>query len=150
MTKTKLIFLTASAVTFIALAFYGFSLQQDKEPWTPQQLLDPAELAKTLSDANAPHPTVFCIGPQAVIKNSIFIGPTGSKENLKKFREQVRRLAKDANIVVYCGCCPFSRCPNIRPAFRVLNEMGFTNPRLLNLPHNIKADWIDHDYPVNN
>ena len=150
MTKTKLIFLTASAFAVIAFAFHGFSFQQEKEPWTPQQLLEPADLAKTLSDVKSPQPIVYCIGPQAVIKNSIFIGPTQSKDNLKQFREQVSRLAKDAHIVIYCGCCPFRRCPNIRPAFRVLNEMGFKNPKLLNLPQNIKVDWIDHDYPVNN
>jgi hypothetical protein len=26
--------------------------------------------------------------------------------------------------------------------------MGFTHPRLLNLSHNLKADWIDKGYPM--
>jgi thiosulfate/3-mercaptopyruvate sulfurtransferase len=149
MTRTKIIFLAFSLIAVITFSFYGFSLQQDKEPWTPQQLMEPADLAKILGDPKAPHPIVFCIGPDAVIKNSIFIGPTGSKANLDKFREQASRLAKNAKIVIYCGCCPFNRCPNIRPAFRVMNELGLKNAKLLNLSHNVKVDWIEQGYPVN-
>jgi thiosulfate/3-mercaptopyruvate sulfurtransferase len=33
--------------------------------------------------------------------------------------------------------------PNIRPAFKLLTEMEFTHFKLLNLPHNLKTDWID-------
>jgi hypothetical protein len=57
-------------------------------------------------------------------------------------------LPKDANIVIYCGCCPFVKCPNIRPAFTLLNKMGFKKHKLLNLSHNVKTDWIDKGYPV--
>lgn len=136
-------------------AFIAFVLQAcaaangGGDPWTKQQLMEPADLAKVLNDPQAPQPIVFNIGPQAVIKNSIDIGPAKDKTNLKKFREQLEKLPKDANIVIYCGCCPFSRCPNVRPAFSLLNEMGFKNQKLLNLTHNIKVDWIDHGYPIN-
>jgi hypothetical protein len=51
-------------------------------------------------------------------------------------------------VVIYCGCCPFAKCPNVRPAFSTLLGMGFKNPRLLNLSHNLKADWIDKGYPL--
>jgi len=50
--------------------------------------------------------------------------------------------------VIYCGCCPFEHCPNVRPAFQLLNEMKFTNQKLLNLSTNLKTDWIDKGYPV--
>jgi thiosulfate/3-mercaptopyruvate sulfurtransferase len=46
-------------------------------------------------------------------------------------------------IVFYCGCCPFNHCPNVRPAFKVLKQMGFTNFKLLNLPENLKVNWIN-------
>jgi alkanesulfonate monooxygenase len=39
------------------------------------------------------------------------------------------------------------RCPNIRPAFSLLNEMKFTHAHLLNLEHNIKTDWVAKGYP---
>ena len=51
-------------------------------------------------------------------------------------------------VVVYCGCCPFEHCPNIRPAMAVLKEMNFTDYYLLNLLRNIKINWIDKGYPV--
>ena len=150
MNKTKITLLTVFALALMAFAFQGFSIiQQDKEPWTKQQLLEPAGLAEVLNDSKAPQPIVYSIGPQAIIKNSIDIGPALEKDNLKKLKQQLGKLPKDANIVIYCGCCPFDKCPNIRPAFRLLNEMGFTNHKLLNLPRNIKVDWIDKGYPVN-
>jgi thiosulfate/3-mercaptopyruvate sulfurtransferase len=119
-----------------------------KEPWTASQLLEPADLAKTLNDSKASQPYVFCIGPQAVIKGSVYIGPTREQKNLDALKEQLKKLPKDANIVIYCGCCPFANCPNIRPAFELLNKMEFKNQKLLNLAKNIKVDWIDHGYPV--
>jgi hypothetical protein len=120
----------------------------NEEPWTPGQLLAPAELAKTIGDPAAKQPMVFSIGPGAVIRGSIDIGPGRDSNNIKKLRQQLSQLPKDANIVIYCGCCPFVHCPNIRPAFALLNEMKFTHPQLLNIEHNIKTDWIDKGYPV--
>jgi len=110
-------------------------------------LLSPADLSKTLEDPNAKKPLIFCVGPGAVIKGSIDIGPTRDSAHLNKLRQQLSQTPKDAPIVIYCGCCPFVHCPNIRPAFSLLNEMKFTHPLLLNLEHNIKTDWIDKGYP---
>jgi hypothetical protein len=36
----------------------------------------------------------------------------------------------------------------VRPAFKLLNDLQFTNAKLLDLSHNLKADWIDKGYPV--
>jgi len=137
-----LVVLLAGAGGFRTIRHYG------EEPWTSKQLMDPAELAREMTDPSAHKPFVFCVGPGAVIKNSIDIGPAREKGNLDKFKQQLGKLPKDADIVIYCGCCPFERCPNVRPAFTLLNEMKFTNHKLLNLPHNVKMDWIDHQYPV--
>ena len=57
-------------------------------------------------------------------------------------------LPRKTNLVVYCGCCPFSRCPNIRPAFTALRDMGFTRLRVLILPKDFAADWVAKGYPV--
>ena len=147
--KTKTIsFLVVSIVT-ATLALTLFSFEGGKEPWTQQQLLAPADLAKILNNPKSSQPVVFSIGPQAVIKGSIDIGPARDKANLNKLKERLEKMPKDANIVIYCGCCPFDRCPNVRPAFELLNKMQFSNHKLLNLPHNLKADWIDKGYPTN-
>jgi len=148
--KTRnIIIFTVFTAALLAFALQGCSSNpQPKEPWTTQQLMEPSDLAKVLNDPKAPQPIVYCIGPQAIIKNSIPIGSTQSKENLNKLKQQIDKLPRDANVVIYCGCCPFAVCPNVRPAFALLNEMKFKNHKLLNLPRNIKVDWIDHDYPV--
>ncbi len=144
--KSTIIFIPC-AVVVLVLATLSFR-SMNEEPWKPEQLLAPAELAKTIGDPAAKQPLVFSIGPGAVIRGSIDIGPGRDSNNIKKLREQLSQLPKDANIVIYCGCCPFVHCPNIRPAFTLLNEMKFTHPQLLNIEHNIKTDWIDKGYPV--
>jgi len=118
------------------------------EPWAANQLMPPAELARIIKDKNAHQPIVLSIGPGAIIKGSVDIGPANKKENLAKLKAKISKLPKDAKIVIYCGCCPFGNCPNIRPAFQLLKEMKFTNQKLLNLQQNIKVDWIDRGYPV--
>jgi hypothetical protein len=150
MNKSKIILMSLFAIAFIATAFQSVTIQQKSEPWTQQQLLEPAALAKTINNSKSPQPIIYCIGPEAVIKNSIQIGSAQNNNNLTKLKQQLSKLPKTANIVIYCGCCPFDICPNIRPASSLLNEMKFKNYKLLNLPHNIKVDWIDHGYPVNN
>jgi len=142
------IFFLLASVVALALLFSGFQRGVNAEPWTSSQLLAPGELAKTINDVNAKQPIVFSIGPGALIKGSIDIGPAKEKENLDKFKLALGKLPKDANIVIYCGCCPFEHCPNVRPAFSLLNEMKFTNQKLLNLEHNIKIDWVNKGYPA--
>ena len=146
--KTKLPVIILFAIIASLAACGQGPATGSKEPWTEKQLLDPAELAKTLNNPGDPQPYVFCIGPQAVIKGSIDIGSTVEKENLDELAKQLDKLPKDATVVIYCGCCPFERCPNIRPAFELLNKKQFKNQKLLNLPRNVKVDWIDKGYPV--
>lgn len=120
---------------------------QTPENWTPNQLMDPSRLASDLG-AKKELPVIISVGPGAGIPTSIDIGMVNNKEGLEKLKKEVKRLPTGAKIVVYCGCCPFEHCPNIRPAIAVLKELKFTNYYLLNLPHNLKKDWIDKGYPV--
>jgi hypothetical protein len=117
------------------------------EPWTAKQLMAPADLAFIINDPNKKQPVIICVGPGALIKGSMDMGPANEKENLEKLKKQLSTLSRNANIVIYCGCCPFEHCPNIRPAFILINEMKFSNARLLNIEHNLKTDWIAKGYP---
>lgn len=119
-----------------------------KEPWSDAQLIQPTTLARMLERDSTKLPYLYSIGRVGSIKHSIAFGPAEDKKNLDKFRAEIQALPRDADIVIYCGCCPFEDCPNIRPAFTLLNEMGFTNHKLLNLVHNLNVDWIDKGYPV--
>jgi thiosulfate/3-mercaptopyruvate sulfurtransferase len=117
------------------------------EPWKQSDLLEPADLAYQLADP-AKAPVVFDLGPAGTIKGAQKIGPAQEPENIAKLRTALAGLSKDQPVVVYCGCCPFEPCPNIRPAFRAVKQAGFTHVKLLNLKENLKADWIDHGYPM--
>jgi thiosulfate/3-mercaptopyruvate sulfurtransferase len=121
---------------------------REPEPWSASQLLAPSDLAAVMNNPKLKKPIIICVGPGALIKGSLDMGAAHEQANLEKLRKQLSLLSKDADIVIYCGCCPFEHCPNIRPAFILLNEMKFTNARLLNLEHNIKTDWVAKGFPV--
>ncbi len=137
-------------LSFLLLASIAFSVQQCKaqqpENWTKDQLIEPAALAQTL-ETGKDIPLIYCVGPGVVIPHSIDIGMTKDQENLDKLKNSLSAVSRTAAIVIYCGCCPFAHCPNVRPAIALLKEMKFTNYHLLDLPNNIKMDWIQKGYP---
>lgn len=140
-----IIFLISIMLTFSN----GLLAQQNQEPWNSNQLLEPATLASKISQNQTDNLLILSVGPDAVIKGSVDIGATHEQENIKKLKSYLKNVPKDKEVIIYCGCCPFDKCPNIRPAFTVLQDMGFKNAKLLNLPKNIKVDWLDKDYPIN-
>jgi len=123
-------------------------IQQNPEPWSSSQLMEPDTLASLIKNNKVGSMLILSIGPDAIIKGSVDIGPTNDSKNLKKLKNYLKKVSKEKEIVIYCGCCPFDKCPNIRPAFTALKDAGFKNSKLLNLPKNIKVDWIDKGYPV--
>jgi hypothetical protein len=40
------------------------------------------------------------------------------------------------------------QCPNIRPAFQALTEMGFTHLQVLAIPQDLERDWVAKGFPV--
>jgi hypothetical protein len=147
MKKRKILLPVLFAVIVGTVSFQNIK-QQGNEPWKQDQLIEPSVLAAIINNPSAKQPIIYSIGFGGGIKNSIIEGPVKDSANLLKWKNELEKLPKDANIVIYCGCCPFEHCPNIRPAFNLLNEMGFTNQKLLDLSHNLKADWLDKGYPV--
>jgi thiosulfate/3-mercaptopyruvate sulfurtransferase len=123
------------------------SLAQNPVNWTSKELTGPSALAAVLQSTKDV-PVIFSVGPDAVIPHSIYIGMVKDEKNMAKFKEEISKLSKSASILIYCGCCPFEHCPNVRPAIALLKSMQFTNYHLLDLPHNIKTDWIAKGYPT--
>lgn len=131
----------------ILLFLYTNSQAQTPENWTSKQLVEPVDLAALLK-SQKDVPLLINVGPGAAIPTSINIGTVNNKEGVDKLKTQLNSVDRQTNVVVYCGCCPFDHCPNVRPAIDVLKQMKFTNYHLLNLPRNIKTDWIDKGYPT--
>jgi hypothetical protein len=71
-----------------------------------------------------------------------------SPEGIQKLRNRVKNLPKSRSIVLYCGCCPWDRCPNVKPAFDELQKLGFKNLKVLHIPQNFGVDWVEKGLPV--
>ncbi|MGA7831002.1 MAG: rhodanese-like domain-containing protein [Terracidiphilus sp.] len=85
---------------------------------------------------------------QAHIPGSEYIGPGSQSAGIQQLQTRVTALSRKKLIVLYCGCCPWNRCPNLGPAFAKLREMGFANVKVLYLANNFGADWADKGFPV--
>jgi hypothetical protein len=139
------------AILFLMLSFFtamsqGLKTPFQSDPWKDEQLISPDSLAG-LIDQKA-KVKIYNIGVVQNIKGAIHLGAASEIENLEKLRKIIKAEDRGEFIVIYCGCCPMNKCPNIRPAFRLFMEEKFTNTRLLDLPVNIKMNWIDKGYPV--
>jgi thiosulfate/3-mercaptopyruvate sulfurtransferase len=120
-------------------------------PWTAAQVTQPSDLAATLS--NGTKPVILQVGRQVLyrskhISGSIYAGPASTPEGLQALKQAVHDMPKNADIYIYCGCCPIVRCPNIRPAFAALKSMGFTHLHVVMLETTFGQDWVAHGYPV--
>jgi hypothetical protein len=82
------------------------------------------------------------------IPGAVFAGAASQPEGLEALKAAVNRLPRDREIVVYCGCCPWDACPNIRPALTLLRDMGFTQVKALMIPANFAADWVEHGFAI--
>jgi len=125
----------------------------DSDPWTASQTICPTDFAKEIQAKHDPSLKVIYVGVRTLysgahIPGSTFHGPGSTEPGLAELKKFAADLPRDANIVIYCGCCPIERCPNLRPAFSALREVGFTRLRVLVLPTSFAADWVEKGYPV--
>ena len=136
---------------FLLALLATLCLSQDAaDPWAKSDLLEPAALAQEIRSAKPPQ--VLCVAFPVLyrskhILHAVDAGPGSKPEGLEALKKAAAALPKNADIVIYCGCCPMVKCPNIRPAYRTLKEMGFTHIRVLNIATNMHADWYSKDYP---
>ncbi|MEJ2421029.1 MAG: rhodanese-like domain-containing protein [Acidobacteriota bacterium] len=122
------------------------------DPWKEADLMMPSALADQLKQS-AKKPLLLQIGFDVLyrgahIPGSIYAGPASKPAGLQKIAQAVKGVAQDRDIVIYCGCCPWSHCPTVRPAFKKLKDMGYTNVHVLYIPHDFQKNWIDKGYPT--
>lgn len=126
----------------------------DQPPWRPAETIEPAALAKILNDSHAANPpSIVCVGfhtlyEGAHIRGSSFHGAASTPQGLADLKQWAKPLPRTPDVIIYCGCCPFAHCPNVRPAFTALRDMGFTHLRVLLLPHDFATDWVQPGYPI--
>ncbi len=115
-------------------------------------LVEPAELSRLL--ANGPEkPLVLQVGSrvlftEAHIVGSEYAGPGGQGSGLALLRTRMKDVKRNQAVVIYCGCCPWGKCPNIRAAYAALVGMGFTGVKALYIEEDFGTDWVEKGYPV--
>lgn len=119
----------------------------------PSETIQPAELAGLLAGTTAARPVLIHVGFEPLyragaIPRSVYAGAGSRPEGIAGLRQAVAGLPRDTGVVIYCGCCPWRDCPNMRPAQAVLREMGFTNARSLYVAKNLETDWARAGYPL--
>ncbi len=118
-----------------------------------QALISPETLLQQLKEPAAQRPVVFQVGFDflyrgAHIPGAIFTGPGSTAAGIAALRRAAARIPRTREVVIYCGCCPMEKCPNIHPAFAALAGMGFRHLKVLNLPDDFAHDWVEKGYPV--
>ena len=125
------------------------------EPWADAQVLHASDLAHELGNADkgVRYPTIIYVGFRTLfegghIPEASFHGTASKEEGLAELKKWLATLPRSTNLLIYCGCCPFNRCPNMRPAYAALHDMGFTHVRVLVLPTSFATDWVEKGYPM--
>lgn len=115
-------------------------------------LVQPKEVAAQVA-VKGTHAAIFQVGPNVLyrgkhIPGSVYAGPASRAEGLELLKNAVDKLPRDREIVVYCGCCPWGNCPNVKPAMALLQDMGFTHAKAMYLETGFAKDWTEKGYPV--
>jgi rhodanese-related sulfurtransferase len=123
------------------------------EPWAEAQLISPEKLKTLLAEPQGAELLVIHVGFRALytqghIPGSQYLGPAARPEGAAELKKFLEKIPRQKEIILYCGCCPWQQCPNIRPAFRILEQMGFKRVEVLDLPTSLAADWAQKGYPI--
>jgi thiosulfate/3-mercaptopyruvate sulfurtransferase len=160
--------LAVSALVAMLMACIVVALQTQSAPGRPAQIpsagkaaelatavqIEPEALAKLLQTSKAgTNPVVLHVGfknfyDQARIPGSSYAGPGSKLEGLELLRQRVASLKREQLIVLYCGCCPWDKCPNVKPAYDALHAMGFTNVKVVHIAENFGANWMNAGLPT--
>jgi hypothetical protein len=122
-------------------------------PWNASQVIQPATLAKELARPAGRDLKILQVGfrtlyEQGHIPGALYCGPASRQRGIARLKRCLARIPKTADIVLYCGCCPWQECPNIRPAFKTLKAMGYTHVEVVEIKQNFGHDWKARSYPT--
>jgi hypothetical protein len=136
----KKIFLIGFTVISANLAF--------AQTWKKEQIMPTADLAAKINASTGDKPVIFNVGPMDNIKSAKYVGKGTSVTAIDKMKQELSMENKTKSVVIYCGCCSFASCPNIKPAYDALVAAGFKNTKVLDIPEGIKPDWVAKGYPM--
>jgi len=141
------------ALIFAMFASVVAVAADNQHPMTPSDLITASQLNTQIQAVKAGKIVLIHVGFHVMylmgyIPGSQYAGPAAKAEGLAALKKLVAKLPRNQKIVIYCGCCPWNDCPNIRPAFQALKEMGFTNFKVLDIPQRLGDDWTAKGFPI--
>lgn len=148
MKHLKTLIITALSCLLLVATAAAQELKLTKQVWPDKYLMDTKKLTDILDNPRAARPNIYNIGFVGNIEGAKRLSPASKEDGLKQLQAELKDKPKNSPIIIYCGCCPFEHCPNVKPAFALVQKLGYTNAKILNLPTSIKADWIDKGYPM--
>jgi thiosulfate/3-mercaptopyruvate sulfurtransferase len=115
-------------------------------------LIQPKDLAALLKGPAAQRPLLLHVGFRILyngghVAGSRYVGPGSDEASLQALRDILRKESKQRAVVLYCGCCPWGDCPNVKPAYQAARAVGMTNVRVLYVSRNLQKDWVEMGYP---
>jgi len=121
-------------------------------PWTPGEVMHIDDLSKIVQTKSVA-PLLLQVGfaiqyKSKHIPGAIYAGPGREDAGLAELKKAVANVPKDREIVLYCGCCPWDHCPNMKPAYTLLHGLGYTKIRVVEIPDSFLKDWVDKGLPV--
>lgn len=136
-------------ISILIVACIGLSFSNIQAPtWKKEQLMSTKELADKITTNAKDKPLIFNVGPMENIKGAVAVGAATNITFSNRMEAVLAMESKTRQVVVYCGCCSYASCPNIKPAYDKLMAQGFKNTKVLELPEGIKPDWVAKNYPM--
>lgn len=149
----SLLLVLALATVSLPVRIAGGDEKKPADPWPTSQTMQPTELAKELADKGSSLPTVLFVGFRSLyvgghVPQAGFHGTASTEQGLAELKSWAASLPRSTDLIIYCGCCPMDKCPNMRPAYTALSNMGFKKLRVLVIPTSFAVDWADKGYPM--
>lgn len=147
--RMKKSILTLTAVMSMA----ALTVAQSKTTAPEKDIIQPSEVAAKLADSKHEKPFILQVGFESLyrsnhIPGAQFAGPAFNAAGLELLKKALVNVPKDREIVLYCGCCPWDHCPNVRPALQAVRDLGFKNVKAMIIEQNLDVDWIQKGYPI--
>lgn len=122
------------------------------DPWAKSQIVMPEALAPLIAARKGKKPQVIYVGFEFLyksghIRGAKFVGTGREAEGIDALKRWAQGIKPGERVVIYCGCCPFKDCPNIRPAYEALRQMGLTQLEVLYMKDGFGPNWLNHGYP---
>lgn len=151
--SSSLIFVFGLGICAFPLKTANGDDRKSADSWPSSQTIQPAQLAKMLTDKYSSMPTVVFVGFRSLyvgghVPDAGFHGTASTEQGLAELKTWASTVPRSTELVIYCGCCPFDKCPNVHPAYAALSSLGFKKVRVLVLPTSFVVDWADKGYPM--